>query len=77
MSMRVLATSLFVVFSLALAVSAVQKLPSGFVHLDEVDASIVQDVRYATHHNFIGWPMYGMTSIFNIIFAILTPNDRH
>ncbi|GGC85195.1 M15 family metallopeptidase [Chelatococcus reniformis] len=31
-----------------------QRLPSGFVHLREVDASIVQDIRYATPSNFTG-----------------------
>lgn len=29
-------------------------LPDGFVHLRDVDAGIVQDMRYATPHNFTG-----------------------
>ena len=35
---------------LAMALAA----PSSFVALDEVDATILQDMRYATAHNFVG-----------------------
>ncbi|HVE44348.1 MAG TPA: M15 family metallopeptidase [Gammaproteobacteria bacterium] len=34
-------------------------LPTGFVYLKEVDASIIQDVRYFTTNNFIGRPIKG------------------
>ncbi len=34
-------------------------LPAGFVYLREVDASIVQDMRYASHDNFVGHPLPG------------------
>ncbi|GAA2349175.1 M15 family metallopeptidase [Dactylosporangium salmoneum] len=30
------------------------KLPDGFVALSDVDSSILEDVRYATPHNFVG-----------------------
>jgi D-alanyl-D-alanine dipeptidase len=34
-------------------------LPKGFVYLRNVDASIVQDMRYAGSHNFVGRPIRG------------------
>jgi D-alanyl-D-alanine dipeptidase len=40
----------------ALAGSA---LPRGFVYLREVDSTIVQDIRYAGSHNFVGRPIKG------------------
>jgi D-alanyl-D-alanine dipeptidase len=40
---------------LALAVAA----PSSFVALDEVDDTILQDMRYATSYNFVGRPIDG------------------
>ena len=35
------------------------KPPSGFVYLHDVDPSIMQDIRYATHYNFLGRPLMG------------------
>jgi zinc D-Ala-D-Ala dipeptidase len=40
----------------ALAGSA---LPRGFVYLRDVDSTIVQDIRYAGSHNFVGRPIKG------------------
>jgi D-alanyl-D-alanine dipeptidase len=40
----------------ALAGSA---LPKGFVFLRDIDPTIVQDIRYATSHNFVGRPIEG------------------
>jgi D-ala-D-ala dipeptidase len=40
----------------ALAGSA---LPGGFVYLRDVDPTIVQDIRYAGSHNFVGRPIRG------------------
>jgi zinc D-Ala-D-Ala dipeptidase len=40
----------------ALAGSA---LPEGFVYLRDIDPTIVQDVRYAGSHNFVGRPIRG------------------
>lgn len=34
-------------------------LPKGFVYLSEVDPTIVQDMRYAGYHNFVGRPIAG------------------
>lgn len=34
-------------------------LPEGFIYLKDVDPTILQDVRYATSHNFIGRPIPG------------------
>lgn len=36
-----------------------QTLPNGFIHLSDVDKTILQEMRYAGHHNFVGWPIYG------------------
>ena len=40
----------------ALAGSA---LPKGFVYLRNIDPTIVQDIRYAGSHNFVGRPIRG------------------
>src|SRR5580700_9720769 len=40
----------------ALAGSA---LPRGFVYLRDIDPTIVQDIRYAGSHNFVGRPIRG------------------
>jgi zinc D-Ala-D-Ala dipeptidase len=34
-------------------------LPKGFVYLREIDPTIVQDIRYAGSHNFVGRPISG------------------
>lgn len=34
-------------------------LPEGFVYLREVDPAILQDIRYAGSHNFVGRPIRG------------------
>jgi D-alanyl-D-alanine dipeptidase len=34
-------------------------LPEGFVYLRDVDPTIVQDIRYASAHNFVGRPVRG------------------
>ena len=36
-----------------------QPLPGGFVYLRDIDASIIQDIRYATANNFVGRPLSG------------------
>ena len=41
---------------LAVAGSA---LPKGFVYLRDIDPAIVQDIRYAGSHNFVGRPIRG------------------
>src|SRR6266849_5829701 len=34
-------------------------LPRGFVYLRDIDPTIVQDIRYAGSHNFVGRPVRG------------------
>jgi D-alanyl-D-alanine dipeptidase len=34
-------------------------LPTGFVYLRDIDPTIVQDIRYAGSHNFVGRPIRG------------------
>ncbi len=36
-----------------------QALPGGFVHLRDIDPTIIQDVRYAGPNNFVGRPLAG------------------
>jgi len=36
-----------------------QALPDGFIYLQDVDPTILQEVRYARHHNFVGRPIQG------------------
>ena len=45
-------------FLIALGVSA-QNLPSGFVYLSDIEASIQKELRYANTNNFIGQPIDG------------------
>src|SRR3981081_3330849 len=39
--------------------SAGSALPKGFVYLRDIDPTIVQDIRYAGSHNFVGRPIRG------------------
>jgi zinc D-Ala-D-Ala dipeptidase len=36
-----------------------QELPVGFVYIDDVDPSIISDLRYLTSENFVGKPLVG------------------
>src|SRR3984893_8543609 len=40
-------------------VSAGSALPKGFVYLRDIEPTIVQDMRYAGSHNFVGRPIKG------------------
>jgi zinc D-Ala-D-Ala dipeptidase len=40
-------------------ISVDSRAPAGFVALSDVDSSILQDIRYATPHNFVGSPING------------------
>jgi len=51
-----LALIIMVLPAAALAGSA---LPRGFVYLHDMDPTIVQDIRYAGSHNFVGRPIKG------------------
>jgi zinc D-Ala-D-Ala dipeptidase len=46
----------FMLPAMAVAGSA---LPKGFVYLRDIDPTIVQDIRYAGSHNFVGRPIRG------------------
>lgn len=56
--MRVRA-GLFLAMLLPVAAIAGSGLPKGFVYLRDVDPTIVQDIRYAGSHNFVGRPIKG------------------
>ncbi len=45
-----------------LAPASAQTMPGDFVYLRDIDASIVQDIRYATSNNFVGRPLSGYTA---------------
>ena len=49
---------LFFFLSFSLFINA-QKLPKGFVYLCNIEKSIQSELRYITHHNFIGKPIDG------------------
>lgn len=44
-----------------------QTLPEGFVYLQEVDPTIIQDMKYFQHHNFCGRPLPGYNAPVAII----------
>ena len=46
-------------FLLATTGAAASDLPDGFVYLRDVAPSVVQDIRYAGSHNFVGRPIDG------------------
>jgi zinc D-Ala-D-Ala dipeptidase len=48
-------------------------LPDGFSYLRKIDATIEQDIRYASYHNFIGKPVSG----YNAAECILTTRAVH
>ena len=54
---RFLLSLILVLFCLSSANS--QRLPEGFVYIDELIPDIVYDIRYAGNHNFIGEPIRG------------------
>lgn len=39
--------------------STLYALPKGFVYLEDIAPGIIQEIRYATHHNFVGRPIAG------------------
>lgn len=48
-----------VVMFAAVAPADAQGLPGEFVHLRDIDPTILQDMRYATANNFVGRPLKG------------------
>jgi D-alanyl-D-alanine dipeptidase len=54
------ALGLIVILNMLLAASALAAaLPGGLVYLRDIDPTIVQDIRYAGSHNFVGRPIKG------------------
>ena len=53
--------TIFIILTLIALTSAAraQTLPGGFVHLREIDPTIIQDIRYAGTNNFVGRPLKG------------------
>src|ERR1700692_380534 len=47
------------ILTLPAAALAGSVLPEGFVYLRDIDPTIVQDIRYAGSHNFVGRPIKG------------------
>lgn len=56
--LRAIPTLLAVILSIVPA-NARDMLAPGFAYLRDIDSSIVQDIRYATHDNFTGHPLPG------------------
>ena len=50
---------LLIIMTIAAPALAGSALPRGFVYLRDVDPTIVQDIRYAGSHNFVGRPVRG------------------
>jgi len=59
MALRLLIRAGLVLLLLPAPLLAGAALPRGFVYLREIDPSIVQDIRYAGSHNFVGRPIRG------------------
>jgi len=57
--MLIRACLILITLLLPLPVLAAAALPTGFVYLRDVDPTIVQDIRYAGSHNFVGRPIKG------------------
>jgi zinc D-Ala-D-Ala dipeptidase len=57
--MLIRAGLVLIVMMLPAPALAASGLPRGFVYLREVDPTIVQDIRYAGSHNFVGRPIRG------------------
>src|SRR4051812_22475002 len=56
---RVVCIILLYILLLPAPASAGSALPNGFVYLRDVEPGIVQDIRYAGSHNFVGRPING------------------
>jgi D-alanyl-D-alanine dipeptidase len=52
-------TAALVLAALTWPATARDPLPTGFAYLRDIDASIVQDMRYASTDNFVGHPLPG------------------
>jgi D-alanyl-D-alanine dipeptidase len=57
--LRVRAGLVLILAALSVPALAGTALPRGFVYLRDADPTIVQDIRYAGSHNFVGRPIRG------------------
>jgi zinc D-Ala-D-Ala dipeptidase len=57
--MLIRAGLVLIIMMLAAPTLADAALPRGFVYLRDIDPTIVQDIRYAGSHNFVGRPIRG------------------
>lgn len=57
-----------IIYLLILWTNTYANLPNGFVYLKEIDPSIIQEMRYASDHNFVGRPIKG----YEVATCILT-----
>jgi len=67
MSQQIIRLLIGLTMTLQQTISA-QSLPDGFVYLHDIDPTIIQEVRYAGFHNFVGRPIPG----YNANVIILT-----
>ncbi len=58
-SMSLRAGLVLIIVMLPASALAGSALPKGFVYLRDIDPTIVQDIRYAGSHNFVGRPIRG------------------
>jgi D-alanyl-D-alanine dipeptidase len=58
-----------ILLTFAAPASAGPALPRGFVYLRDIDPTIVQDIRYAGSHNFVGRPIKGYLAAACILSA--------
>ncbi len=58
-SMPIRAGLALIIMTLPAPALAGSALPKGFVYLRDLDPTIVQDIRYAGSHNFVGRPIRG------------------
>jgi len=58
-AMLICAAPILIMMTLPGPASAGSALPRGFVYLRDTDPTIVQDIRYAGSHNFVGRPIKG------------------
>jgi zinc D-Ala-D-Ala dipeptidase len=58
-NMLVCAAIALTIMMLPASASAGSALPKGFAYLRDIDPTIVQDIRYAGSHNFVGRPIKG------------------
>jgi len=62
LSMRQMLVAVFMLATCEPKMARAEALGSGLVFLDEIDATIIQDMRYAGKNNFVGRPLPGYGS---------------